>query len=189
MMGIQPGTKRRLTRPGDAERWGARSEAGCSRRWRRGRDANSNRSGTTPATDWMNLPEGMAAAIERLRGVVIENRPAMQVMTTHDGPDTLHFVDPPYLHETRARADRRPDNGGVYRHELTTEEHVELLGFLCGLEGAVVLCGYPSAVYDALLPDWTQVERAAMADGARPRVEVLYLNPKAAATSAHQVLL
>jgi hypothetical protein len=28
LMGIQPGAKRRLTLPGDAERWGARSEAG-----------------------------------------------------------------------------------------------------------------------------------------------------------------
>ncbi|WP_244424650.1 hypothetical protein [Methylobacterium nodulans] len=45
----------------------------------------------------------------------------------------------------------------------------------------VVLSGYPSPVYDAALPGWTRVERAAHADGARARTEVLWINPRAAA--------
>lgn len=152
---------------------------GASGQYRTGFRANSNRSGSTPAVDWVNLPDSLDVAIARLRGVVIENRPALQVMAAHDGPTTLHFVDPPYLKETRARANRRSDNGGVYRHELTDADHAELLAFLCTLEGAVVLCGYPSASYDAALPDWRRVERPALADGAQPRTEVLWINPAA----------
>jgi DNA adenine methylase len=64
--------------------------------------ANSNRSGTIPAHDWINLPENLAAVIARLQGVVIESRPAMQIMATHDGEDTLHYADPPYVFSTRA---------------------------------------------------------------------------------------
>jgi DNA adenine methylase len=153
---------------------------GASGVYRTGFRANSNRSGSTPAIDWCNLPASIAIAAERLRGVVIESRPALQVMAAHDGPDTLHFVDPPYLIETRARANRRPDNGGVYRHELSDDDHRELLTFLRGLRGFVVLSGYPSELYDQALDGWTVVDRAALADGALPRVERLWINPACA---------
>jgi DNA adenine methylase len=45
----------------------------------------------------------------------------MEVMSQHDAPDTLHFVDPPYLPKTRAiRSSSR-----YYRHEMTAEQHQE----------------------------------------------------------------
>lgn len=138
--------------------------------------ANSNRSGTTPAHDWRNYPEALPAIVERLQGVIVEHRPAMRVMAAHDGPETLHYVDPPYLPETRNRLNPY-DPKHRYRHELTVEDHAELLAFLDGLEGMVVLSGYPSPRYDDALPHWRRVERGALADGARARIEVLWLNP------------
>lgn len=153
---------------------------GASGVYRTGFRAASNRSGTTPAHDWTNYPPALAQVIERLRGVVIERRPALQVMARHDSPDTLHFIDPPYLISTRARANRRPGNGGVYRHELTEADHVELLAAAQELSGMVVVCGYPSEIYDDLLAGWRRVERKAFADGALERTEVLWINPAAA---------
>jgi DNA adenine methylase len=143
--------------------------------------ANSNRSGTTPAHDWANYPDALAAIVERLRGVIIEKRPAIEVMKQHDGGGTLHYVDPPYLPETRSPANKYDLKHRMYRHELTVEDHQELLAFLRSLEGFVVLSGYPSSLYDDLLPDWRRIETAAHADGARPRTEVLWLNPACAA--------
>lgn len=84
-------------------------------------------------------------------------------------------VDPPYLPETRTR------NRGEYRHELSEADHRALLTALRGLHGKVVLSGYPASLYDDLLPGWRRVERPALADGARPRSEVLWLNPAASA--------
>lgn len=153
---------------------------GASGKYRTGFRANSNRSGSTPAVDWVNLPDSLDIATDRLRGVVIESRPAIDVMARHDSAQTLHYVDPPYLHETRTRAHRRADNGGVYRHELTDDDHAQLLAFLRTLKGMVVLSGYPAPLYDQALPDWRRIERAALADGALPRTEVLWLNPAAA---------
>lgn len=149
---------------------------GASGMYRTGFRANSNRSGSTPAVDWINLPDSLDHAVARLQGVVIENRPAMQVMASHDGPGTLHYVDPPYLAETRRRTNRRADNGGTYRHELTDADHAELLAFLGTLKGMVVLSGYPAPLYDDALSGWRRIERAALADGALPRTEVLWLN-------------
>ncbi len=142
--------------------------------------ASSSRSGTTPAHDWKNYPDCLPAIIARLRGVIIERRPAIAVMQQHDSVSTLHYVDPPYLPETRNR--KNPyDPKHQYRHELTVDDHRELLDSLRGLRGNVVLSGYPSGLYDEALSGWMRVEREALADGARPRTEVLWINPVAAA--------
>ena len=135
--------------------------------------ANSNRSGTTPAHDWVNYPDCLAEAIQRLQGVTIESKDAKAVMAQHDAPTTLHYVDPPYVFETRA------DLGKDYAHELTDGDHAELLTFLRGLRGMVILSGYPSPLYDDALSDWQRIERKALADGARERTEVLWINPTA----------
>lgn len=161
---------------------------GATGSYRTGFRANSNRSGTTPARDWANLSDCFTLIVDRLQGVIIENRPALRVMETHDGPTTLHFVDPPYLMATRSRSARRRDNGGTYRHELSDDDHAELLEALDALEGMVVLCGYPSELYDARLQNWGRVERLALADGAAPRVEVLWLNGAALAAASRASL-
>lgn len=133
--------------------------------------ANSNRSGTTPAHDWVNYPDSLSVVIDRLSGVTVESKDAKAVMAQHDGPDTLHYVDPPYVFATRA------DLSKDYAHELTDGDHAELLVFLRGLAGMVILSGYPSSLYDNALHDWHRIEREALADGAAKRTEVLWINP------------
>lgn len=131
--------------------------------------SNSNRSGTTPARDWRNYPDQLTAIIERLQGVVITHMDAIECMSNHDGPETLHYVDPPYVPETR-------DIGSDYRHELTPDQHEGLLDFLDTLKGRVILSGYACRMYDDRLRGWRRIERTALADGARERTEVLWMN-------------
>lgn len=136
--------------------------------------SNSNRSGTTPAHDWANYPDALDALIERLRGVVIENRNALEIMVRHDGPGTLHYCDPPYVHETRTQVSHGHHG---YNHEMTNEQHAEMAETLRALDGMVVVSGYACPLYDEeLFPTWRRVERPALADGARPRTEVLWMN-------------
>lgn len=136
--------------------------------------ANSNRSGATPAHDWMNYPDSLRVTIQRLRGVVIENRDAIEVMRAHDSDDTLHYVDPPYVHSTRQLRTRAPS----YRHELDDAQHQELGRQLSALRGMVVVSGYRCAMYDDMFAGWQRVDVAAHADGARDRVESLWLSPR-----------
>jgi DNA adenine methylase len=68
--------------------------------------ANTSRVGTTAAGDWANYPDALPALIERLRGVIIEHRDAIAVMAAHDSAETLHYVDPPYMPETRSPANK-----------------------------------------------------------------------------------
>lgn len=132
--------------------------------------SNSNRSGTTPARDWANYPDALVLIIERLTGVCVLCRDAKEVMAAHDGPEALHYVDPPYVFATRT------DGMSDYAHEMTDADHVALLQFLHTLKGKVILSGYPSEIYDGHLHGWRRVERKALADGAAKRTEVLWMN-------------
>ena len=128
----------------------------------------TSRRGSTPATDWMRYPANLALVIERLRGVVIENRDALEVMASHDGPDTLHYVDPPYVATTR-------NVGPDYSHEMTIKDHRKLAAFLKKLKGKVIVSGYPSPLYKKLFSGWRTATCKTLADGARPRTEMLWL--------------
>lgn len=146
--------------------------------------ANSNRSGTTPAQDWRNYPDHVRSFADRLRGVIIECRNAIDVMKQHDSPETLHYVDPPYVRATR----NMKRGNAAYQIELTDDDHVELSSCIRSLTGMVVLSGYRCALYDQLFADWRRVDRAALADGAARRVESLWLN-SAASSFGQQSLL
>lgn len=139
--------------------------------------ACSNRSGTTPAHDWRNYPKSLKAVIQRLQGVVIEQRNAVDVMLQHDSPETLYYVDPPYVHSTRSAKVRGTVSHKTYKHEMTNHEHMALADVLHSLQGAVVLSGYASELYKELYSEWRCVEKQTHADGARKRIEVLWLSP------------
>lgn len=125
---------------------------------------------------WTRYPGQLPAVIERLQGVLIENRPAIEVIQQHDTPDTLHFVDPPYVFGTRSL---RNVVQGCYRHEMTDEQHMELLGVLKNLQGMVVLSGYASELYERELADWqahTTGSRISAGRGTAVKTEVLWIN-------------
>jgi len=126
---------------------------------------------------WRSYPHKLRDVVERLQGVMIENRPAMNVICHYDGPNTLHFVDPPYLLSTRSA------NGSCYRHEMTDDEHVELLCCLQQVTGMVVLCAYSNTLYENHLHGWVNktfpVHISAQRGGGQ-RVEQVWFNPRAA---------
>ncbi len=80
----------------------------------------------------------------------------------------LLYCDPPYLHHTRSSKRR-------YRFEYAEHDHVELLELLKLLPCAVILSGYPSALYDDLLRQWRTVELQVM-NQAGVRTEKLWFN-------------
>jgi DNA adenine methylase len=131
----------------------------------------SKRAGeVSPAVDWAGYPDAIPALTDRLRGVVVERRDALEVLGIYDGPETLHYVDPPYVQSTRVL------HQGTYPHELTDEGHEALAERLHGLKGGVVLSGYPCELYERLYAGWRRVERRAYADVASARTECLWLN-------------
>lgn len=140
---------------------------------RSGFRATSHRSNTTPSQDWRTYPDALRFTIDRLRGVVIEHRPAIDAMQYHDSTSTLHYCDPPYVPSTRSAS-----RGHDYTHELTDADHAELAEALHRLRGMVMLSGYRCELYDGLYSDWRRVDRAVYADRQQARTESLWLSPR-----------
>ncbi|MEA3643604.1 MAG: DNA methylase [Lamprobacter sp.] len=80
----------------------------------------------------------------------------------------LVYSDPPYLQSTRSSTRR-------YRYDYSEHDHRELLSLLKGLPCAVILSGYPCALYDAALSDWQHLELQVM-NQAGVRTEKLWFN-------------
>jgi len=80
----------------------------------------------------------------------------------------LVYCDPPYLHHTRS-------SGRRYRFEYEQQDHVRLLQLLKTLPCAVILSGYPSALYDDMLGQWRTIELQVM-NQAGVRTEKLWFN-------------
>jgi DNA adenine methylase len=147
---------------------------------RSGFRANSNGSNTTPAHDWANYADALEIIRARFAKVVVENADAFKVMAQHDRPDTLHYLDPPYPPETRKVLKKKGGPGYLaYEYELTREDHIRLLDAADDLQGMVVLSSYPSSLYEQRLKSWKRFQTDALADGAKPRTEVLWLNSRA----------
>lgn len=104
------------------------------------------------ASAWIRCIDGLPAIHERLRRVVVLNRPALELIRTHDTPNTLFYLDPPYLPETRT------SNGVFGPFDMTQEQHQELLDTINGLQGKVMLSGYPSQLYENALAGWHRHE-------------------------------
>jgi DNA adenine methylase len=102
------------------------------------------------ASAWTTAVEGLPAVHARLmRVAVLGPQPALDVVRGQDGSGTLFYLDPPYLHETRATT---REYGPC---EMTAAGHAELLDALAGVRGKVMLSGYRSGLYDRLLAGWT----------------------------------
>ena len=125
-------------------------------------------SGSYPASIWRVYTDALAAIIERLRGVTIENKDAFDLILAQDSKDTLFYADPPYLPSTR-------DKGNDYRFEMTEAEHIELAKRLNKTKGAVMVSGYHSKLYDELYKDWEKREKKTQTFQNNERTEVLWL--------------
>ena len=146
----------------------------CNPGRRSGFRARSERSGTTPAHDWLHYPESLSKTIARLRGVVIENRPALKIISEFDRPDTLFYCDPPYVHSTRMLTGHQKH---CYRYEMLDDEHAELSETLHNIKGMAIVSGYACPLYSRLYRGWRIAKSKAFADGARERTEVLWISP------------
>jgi len=125
-------------------------------------------------SEWLGAVDGLPDIHARLRQVLIENVPAVDLIRREDAPGTLFYCDPPYLHETRASPD-------AYAYEMSEAEHHDLLVALCECKGKVMLSGYDSQLYETILKGWQRhafelPNNAASGEIKRRMIEVVWCN-------------
>ena len=120
--------------------------------------------------DWCKLPDKIMQAAERLRGVQIENRPAVDLIKRFNYENVLIYCDPPYVLETR--------HGKQYRCEMEDSEHIELLETLLQHKGKAVISGYESELYNSILVGWEKRYKIAYSQVCSKKREVIWMNYK-----------
>lgn len=120
------------------------------------------------AKDWCELPEKIIQAAERLRGVQIEHRPAVDVIRRFNSQKVLIYADPPYVLGTR--------HGKQYRCEMDDRDHEDLLDVLLDHKGPVLLSGYDNALYSDRLRGWHREQAVSYSQIASRKTEVLWMN-------------
>jgi len=137
--------------------------------WRRVYDL---KRGSTPGHDWSRL-EGLYKAAQRLKEAQLECEDALDVIKRYDSPDTLFYVDPPYV------MDSCKDKRNVYVHEIDDEQQRQLADVLHHIKGMVLLSGYDSPLYQELYSDWTVATKTNTTNGNSQSVEYLWSSPNA----------
>lgn len=128
-------------------------------------------------SSWLSAIEGLPWFHERLKRVLIFTRPALDIIRQQDGPRTLLYCDPPYIHSSRSTTKE------YGRNEMSESDHEELLACLATIKGRFLLSGYHSDMYDkhAQLNSWNCTEtmidnKASSAKEKEKKVECLWRN-------------
>lgn len=120
------------------------------------------------AQDWKNLPVKIIQAAERLRGVQIENKPAIEVIKRFNYSNVLIYADPPYVLSTR--------HGKQYEYEMDNKAQEELLDVLLAHKGPVLLSGYDNDLYNDRLYNWHKEETTCYTQTCSRKTEILWMN-------------
>lgn len=158
------------------------SRAGCFKEFATLSRTRTRRKMNEQASAWLTAVEGLPEVHARLKRIVILNDDALNVIRSQDGPATLYYLDPPYVPDSRVVKD-------VYAHEMTQDDHEQLLATLGRIQGKFMLSGYKNDLYLAAEQrnGWRRYEReipnhAAGGDIKRIMVECLWTNYDARGT-------
>lgn len=94
------------------------------------------------AKTWHNAVERLPDHHCRTRKLILEKLDWRDVMEKYDAPDTLFYLDPPYVHGTRTEV--------RYDNELTDQDHTDLVDVLLNIQGKAMLSGYHNPIYNRL---------------------------------------
>jgi len=141
---------------------------GCANLYHNGFKSGQQTNSPNPAKAWAEYPDVVTQASKRLKGVQIENLPAIELIKRYNTSDVFIYADPPYLQSTRKKY--------LYKYEMTDDEHLEMLDALKRHPGQVMISGYENDMYNSVLKGWRKIKKDALAEGGAKREEVLWLN-------------
>lgn len=116
--------------------------------------------------DWQSLDLGTARTVVYCDTFI--NR-MKQLDIKEDPEEVFVYLDPPYP------LDSRKSQRLVYPHEMTDEQHEELLEYIQGLPYMVAISTYPNTMYANALKDWRKIKfQSTTRKGTA--TELLYMN-------------
>lgn len=134
--------------------------------------------GQTPCNDWDNMDHLLHIAA-RFKQVQIEQNDALRVIDAYDTPETLFYIDPPYVQSERSMRWR----SSAYAHDMNDEDQRRLAECLQAVRGMVIISGYENSLYDSLYSGWFKDVSSARRDALAKHqkvIEAIWMNEAAA---------
>lgn len=101
---------------------------------------------------WQTIIAELPRIHGRVGGVRFRHCNAIDMLAeAEDYYGVFAYLDPPYLHETRTATK-------AYEHEMSHDDHAELLSYIGYYPRKVMISGYRSQLYDEMLNDWRRVD-------------------------------
>ena len=141
---------------------------GCGNKYKNGYRRGIGAASPNPAKAWAKLPDTIRLSTERLKNAQIEHKDALELISDLYGEDTFIYIDPPYLQDTRKKY--------LYNHEMTDEQHVELLRVVKESSCKIMISAYENELYNEQLKGWRKEHKSTTAECSRKRTETLYMN-------------
>jgi DNA adenine methylase len=113
--------------------------------------ATSRRGMANAVAQWLSILDMLPAITERLRSVQVEHEDWLEVLTGYDTPETLFYIDPPFVGSTR--------RSGRYTFEMNDNRHREMVEALLCIKGKALISGYQNSIYNPLeQAGWRRIE-------------------------------
>jgi DNA adenine methylase len=106
--------------------------------WRHSVSASQN-----PARGYHGAIAAIESFAERMKNVMIEKQDFREIITKYDSPDTLFYVDPPYIGREK-----------YYAGGFTEQDHRDLAKLLSGIQGKVIVSYYEDPLLLDIYPNW-----------------------------------
>lgn len=106
--------------------------------WRHSTSSNSN-----PAIGYQSACKGIDTFARRMRGVMIEHADFRKIIEKYDSPNTLFYVDPPYIGREKQYA------GG-----FEESDHRDLAHLLNQIKGKAIVSYYDDPLLHEIYPGW-----------------------------------
>lgn len=130
----------------------------------------SRRNMASTVSKWWGNIDNLSYAIQRVASIQIEKLDFEECISKYDRPETLFYLDPPYVAGTRKQKKS-------YKHEMSEEDHRRLVQALLKIKGKAILSGYDNEIYLELEKNgWT---KKLLKEATKSSVNIDRLNNKA----------
>ncbi|TPG86858.1 DNA adenine methylase [Brevibacillus laterosporus] len=104
---------------------------------------HSTKSTQNPAVGYLSASERIREFSTRIQGVMIEHDDFRSIIEKYDTPETLFYIDPPYIGREK-----------FYAGEFTEQDHRDLANLLKNIKGKAIVSYYDDPLLLEIYPDW-----------------------------------
>lgn len=120
---------------------------------------------------WPKVIAELNCIAERVKQCTILSTSVFDVLKVWDEDDTFWYLDPPCLPNAREEL-----ANSTHSHNMTVEDHIQLIAMAKNARGKVLISGCSSPLYNRSLKGWKTKKKNVPGNNKERKIEVLWMN-------------